>query len=186
MNRKLSKQFWNRFEVYHTDLKRKRQGTASKKRVFACSEEMVRVYFDELAEELIKLEIFTDANKIESDVWDGKLDLTRIFNHDEMSQFIDYGTSSNTGVGLVYCGSGERCQKMRDTNRVCYHRTFYLTCWRYFPATCIMSNMAPEAVVEKIPNLLISTSKSGYQNGRNCLATYKNFEAAIREKGKSS
>ena len=28
------------------------------------------------------------------ETWDGKLDLTRIFNHDEMPQFIDYGTSS--------------------------------------------------------------------------------------------
>ena len=87
----LSKTFWNTLEVYHPDLARKRQGTASSERVFACTEQTVRKYFDELAAEMIEIGILTQARKEEDGVWKGNIDLSRVFNHDEMPQFIDYG-----------------------------------------------------------------------------------------------
>lgn len=187
----LSKTFWNRLEVYHPDLTRKRQGTASSKRVFACTEEAVRKYFDELAAEMIEIGIFTQARKEEDGVWKGNIDLSRVFNHDEMPQFIDYGVSSNASNELVYCGTGDRCQKMKDVNRECVTIEPFVSldgkiyCYHViFPGTCIVSSMAPESAVEKIPNLLVSTTDSGYQDGRTCLASYKNFVHAIKEKGK--
>ena len=50
---KLSKSFWCHFENNYLSLTRKRQGNHSAKRVFACTESMVKLYLDYLAEELI-------------------------------------------------------------------------------------------------------------------------------------
>lgn len=84
------------------ELTMKRQGNAAAKRVLACTEGKVRSYLDDLAEELISTGIFKNAKKLESGVWSGEKDITRIFNHDEMPQFIDYGVSSSASRGLVY------------------------------------------------------------------------------------
>ena len=99
---KLSKSFWQRFENDYPSLARKRQGHHSAKRVFACTEAMVRQYLDDLAEELIWTGILTNPN-------------------------------------------GE-----------------ILMCHVIFPGTCINGHMAPKTAVEKINNLLVSTTDSGY------------------------
>ena len=65
-----------------------------------------------------------------------------------------------------------------------------LMCHIIFPATCISSHMAPKTAyiktaclmtVEKINNLLVSTTDSGYQDGRTCLASYKMFAKAVKK-----
>ena len=56
-----------------------------------------------------------------------------------------------------------------------------LMCHIIFPATCISSHMAPKTAVEKINNLLVSTTDSGYQDGRTCLASYKMFAKAVKQ-----
>ena len=123
------------------------QGNATTKRVLACSEEMVREYLDGVAEELIDCGIFTGAKKVEPGVWTGEIDTTRIFNHDEMPQFIDYGVSSNAYRAPFYCGKGERCQKMKDENRECVTIQPYVNFAGevimghvIFPGTCISRN----------------------------------------------
>ena len=50
-----------------------------------------------------------------------------------------------------------------------------------FPATNITSHMAPPSAVENIPNLLISTTQSGYQDHNTCLESYKLFDKVITE-----
>ena len=45
-----------------------------------------------------------------------------------------------------------------------------------FKGKCISKQMAPEAVVEKIPNLLISTNDSGNQDHKTLLAAYSKLD----------
>ena len=56
---------------------------------------MIRTYFDELAIKLINVGIFTNVKESESRIWSDNLD-TRVWNCDEMSQFVEYGALSNT------------------------------------------------------------------------------------------
>ena len=111
---KLSKLFWRRFEREYPSLSRKRQGNASDKRVIACSEAIARSYLDELAEELISMGIFKSSG-----LWMGDIDTSRILNHDEMPQFIDYGVSDSAVRGLVYCGQGDKCERLTKENPEC-------------------------------------------------------------------
>ena len=39
-------------------------------------------HLNELAEELIKTKIFIDAIQLETGVWQGDIDTTRVYNHD--------------------------------------------------------------------------------------------------------
>lgn len=71
-----------------------------------------------MAEELIENGIFTEAEQVESGVWNESIDLTSVFNHDETPQFINYGVDG-TPNGLVYAGRGESCKKMIKENREC-------------------------------------------------------------------
>ena len=187
-NGKLSKSFWRRFENDYPSLTRKRQGHHSAKRVFACTEAMVRQYLDDLAEELIWTGIFMNAKQIEPGVWTGSIDTSHMFNHDEMAQFIDYGVSSSATRVLTYCGRGEKCELMKQENREYVTIEPYvsfdgeiLMCHIIFPGTCISSHMAPKTAVEKISNLLVSTTDSVYQDGRTSLASYKMFAKAIKQ-----
>ena len=187
-NGKLSKSFWRRFENDYPSLTRKRQGHHSAKRVFACTEAMVRQYLDDLAEELIWTGIFMNAKQIEPGVWTGSIDTSHMFNHDEMAQFIDYGVSSSATRVLTYCGRGEKCELMKQENREYVTIEPYvsfdgeiLMCHIIFPGTCISSHMAPKTAVEKISNLLVSTTDSVYQDGRTSLASYKIFAKAIKQ-----
>ena len=186
--KELHKSFWRRVELQHPSLSRKRQGSQSAKRVLACTREHVAVYLDELAEELISLGIFENAKKISPGVWHGDLDTSRIFNHDEMPQFIDYGVSSSGSRGLVYAAKGEECKRYRDENRECVTIEPYvslagemISVQVIFPGTCISSSMAPDSAVEKIKGLMVSTTDSGYQDGRTCLESHKNFAKELKK-----
>ena len=52
---------------------------------------MAMSHLDDLAAELILTGIFTNATQIEPGVWDGSIDTSRIYNHDETPQFVRYG-----------------------------------------------------------------------------------------------
>ena len=54
---------------------------------------------NELAEELIKTNIFIDAIQLEI----GDIDTTSVYNHDETSQFVNYEVDGNLN-GLVFAG----------------------------------------------------------------------------------
>lgn len=57
-----------------------------------------------------------DSKKISDGIWEGDIDTSRIFNHDETPQFVNYGVDG-TALGLVYAGKGETCKKMIRENR---------------------------------------------------------------------
>ena len=67
-------------------------------------------HLGELADELIESGIFTEAEQVEPGVWTGNIDTSRIFNHDETPQFVNYGVDGTQG-GLVYCGKGQECKQ---------------------------------------------------------------------------
>jgi len=63
-------------------------------------------HLDGLAEELKAVDIFTNADQNAPGKWEGNVDTSRIFNHDETPQFINYGVDG-TPHGLVYAARGE-------------------------------------------------------------------------------
>ena len=71
---------------------------------------MACFHLNALAQELIDTGIFTSAKQIQPWMWIGKIDTTRVYNHDETPQFINYGVDG-TPNGLVYAGRGESCKK---------------------------------------------------------------------------
>ena len=75
-------------------------------------------HLDELAEELIATGIMVDGKQTEAGVWEGNIDLRRVYNHDETPQFINYGVDG-TANGLVYAGKVESCKRMQRENREC-------------------------------------------------------------------
>ena len=109
--KKLSRSFWKRWDAKHDDLRMKRQGTVSMNRVLNCTRDMACSHLDALVQELIDTGIFTNAKKIQAGVWTGKIDVTRVYNHDETPQFITYGVDG-TPDGLVYAGCGDSCKRM--------------------------------------------------------------------------
>ena len=66
--------------------------------------------------ELISTGIFINAVKVGPGVRVGDIDLSRIFNHDETPQFINYGVDGIPN-GLVYAGRGEACKLLQKENR---------------------------------------------------------------------
>ena len=74
------------------------------------------MFIDELAAELIETGIFTAAVQEESGVWAGNIDVSKIFNHGETPQFINYGVDG-TPNGLVYAARGDSCNKLIKENR---------------------------------------------------------------------
>jgi len=60
----------------------------------------------------------TEQKEIEPGVWEGQINLNRVFNHDETPQFINYGVDG-TANGLVFAGKGESCKRMQRENREC-------------------------------------------------------------------
>ena len=116
--KKLGRAFWDRFDAKHPSLVKKRQGTISVKRAISCTHEMAANHLDDLAAELINAGIFTNAKKNGPGEWSGDIDTTRIFNHDETPQFVNYGVDG-TPKGLVYAEKGGGCKKLIQENREC-------------------------------------------------------------------
>lgn len=180
-NKKLGRSFWERWDAKHPSLVKKRQGTISTKRALNCTEEMAENHLDELASELIKIEIFKNAKKIGPGEWSGNIDLTRIFNHGETPQFVNYGVD-RTPTGLVFAGRGSSCKKLIQDNRECISIDPFISlsgdvilCHVIFKSKGMTSDMAPPGVVKKIDRLFISSTENGYQTHSSLLDTYKFF-----------
>ena len=109
---KLSKAFWKRWDTKHQTLTQKRPGYVSIKQALGCNREMTISHLDEL----IRLGIFTDAKQAGPEKLHGKIDISRIFNHDETPQFVNYGVDP-TSHGLVYCVKGDECKNVIRENR---------------------------------------------------------------------
>ena len=90
-NGKVGKGFWGRFDAKFKNLSKRRASTVALKRVLACTKEEAINHLDGLAAELIEAGIFVNAVQKEKGVWEGDIDTSRIFNHDETPQFVNYG-----------------------------------------------------------------------------------------------
>ena len=177
-NKKLSRSFWKRWDAKHDDLRMKRQGTVTMNRAMNCTRDMASSHLDALAKELIDAGIFTNTKQVAPGVWTGQINTSRVFNHDETPQFINYGVD-----GTPNAGRGESCKRMINENRECVTINpvvsvsgFVCVCQVIFGTTGITDHMAPKTVVEKIDNLLISTTDNGCQDHTSLLACYKLFD----------
>ena len=144
-------------------------------------------HLNKLAEELIKTNIFINAIQLETGVWQGDIDTTRVYNHDEIPQFVNYGVDG-TPNGLVSAGRGESCQRMIKENRECvtvhpfvFFRGEIAMCHIIFKGKGISAHMAPKEAVERIPNLLICTNGSGSQDHSTLLSAYQMFDLYLDE-----
>ena len=179
------RRFWERFDVRHSRRVRlKRRGSKSLKRAAACSEKAAKEHIGELAEELIARGTMEDAVKVESGVWTGRIDARRIMNNDETPQFIDYDVDGSAN-NLYYAGTGDECAAAISENRECVtiHPMInmegdVMSCHAIFAAAGITSHMAPDEAVDKIENLLISTTEHGMgsQTGKSLLRFYQELD----------
>ena len=87
---KLSRKFFERFDGHKKILTKKRKGAAYLKRVAACSEAVAQQHIDGLAQELISAGIMTNSKQIGPGKWEGDIDTSRVYNHDETPQFLNY------------------------------------------------------------------------------------------------
>ena len=61
----------------------KRDRTSSVTCALNCTKEMACYHQNKLAEEFIKTNICIDAIQLETGVWQGDIDIARVYNHDE-------------------------------------------------------------------------------------------------------
>ena len=180
------RRFWERFDTKHASrIRKKRKGSKSLTAVTACSQKVAKQHIDNLATELVLRGVMTEAKKVESGVWTGKLDHSRVMNNDETPQFIDYGTSGHAN-NVYYAGTGEGCSSASDENRECVtvHLMMNLkgemmSCHVIFASSGISSNMAPASAVENIENLLISTTEHGSQTEKSLLRFYQELDKSL-------
>ena len=68
-------------------------------------------HLDDLAEELMEAGIMTNAEQLETGIWNGDIDTSRIFNNDETPQFISYGRNnvrSSVMTGQIRIMTGQK------------------------------------------------------------------------------
>ena len=185
---KLSRKFWERFDTKHRAvLRKKRRGATSMKRVLSCSKEMATEHIDNLAEELMSCGIMENGTKNASGVWTGVIDPTRIFNHDETPQFINYGVDGSAN-NVFYSGKGEGCSAAKTENRECVTIApmVCLTgevcmCHVIFASKGLKANMAPKEAVDAIENLLVSSTENGFMTGKACEKFYDMFDTYLTQ-----
>ena len=95
-------------------------------------------------------------------VWEGKIDTSRIYNHDE--------TENRACVTIHPFVSPDGCITI---------------CHFILKGESITSNMITTNAVENIENLLKSTTESGSQDGRSCYEVYKFFNHVIDDNKKT-
>lgn len=114
--KKVSRSFFRRFRAEHPEIKPKKQHKVSLKRGLRCTKEMAIEYLDELAEVLIDAGIAPDLKKVSPGIWQGAIDLTRIWAHDETPQFINFNASGQSKK-KIFAGTGHDCSKLLKENR---------------------------------------------------------------------
>ena len=184
-NKKISRSFFRRFRAAHPEVKPKSQHKVSLKRGLRCTREMAIDYLDALARLLIDVNIAPDLRQTAPGVWEGEVDLTRIWAHDETPQFINFNASGQSRK-KVYAGSGHDCTKLSKENlesvTVQPFSNFageLAMVQVIFAGAGMTSHMCPEIAVEKIPNLLISVNESGCSTGDTLCSAYKQLSETI-------
>ena len=146
--------------------------STSIRRAVARTRSMTVEHLDNLAKELIKNKIMTNAQQISPGEWSGEVDESRVFNLDETPQSINF-ENNGSSPRLFYCPKREACQKLINENREIVTITPIVSlagskiiCQGVFAFKTggITSSMAPKSTVENKDNLLISTTEKGYQD----------------------
>ena len=114
----VSVSFFRRPKTRYPQLKRKNRKKVSVNRGLRCTLETAVEYTDDLAALLIENGIAPDLVKVEPGVWEGAVDVLRIWAHDETPQFINFD-SSGQSKKLIYAGSGHDCNKVSKENQEC-------------------------------------------------------------------
>ena len=164
------------------------------KRGLRCTEEMAVDYLDELAKLLIEVGIAPHLKQIAPGIWEGEVDVSRIWAHDETPQFINFNASGQSKK-KIFAGSGDDCAELGKENRESVTVQPYSNfagelamVQVVFAGAGITSHMCPQNAADKIPNLLISVNQYGCTTGETLYAAYKElFEAVInprRQPGK--
>ena len=135
-------------------------------------------YIDDLAAVLIKIGIAPDLVKEVPGLWNGAVDLSRIWAHDETPQFINYNVSGQSKK-YVYAGSGHDCNKVTKENHECVTVQPFSNfagemamCQVILSGSGLNSQMCPPIAAGKIDNLIVSVNESGCLTGETLLAAY--------------
>ena len=182
---KIGRTFWRRLRCkYSKSLKVKKTRRVSLKRGLKCTRSMAVGYLDELAEELISSGIATNLVKIEPGVWEGTIDTSRIWAHDETPQFVNY--SKRNSKANVLAGVGDECQELTKENRDCVTVQPFSSfdgdlamCQVLFSGAGHTSHMAPELAVEKISNLLVTVNEHGVTTHKSLLSACKELDEIL-------
>ena len=184
--RKLSQSFWVRFQAKYKDIiAYKRQGSINIRRAVSCTRQMATKNLDEMAKVLIDANIFSDAVQKAPGKWSGKMDLSRIFNHDETPQFINFGVDGS-GSGKVFgcVGKNESCQRILKENRECPTVHPMVSCdGNKVMCQVIFSRKGidTDMFTEKIENLVVSTTPHGVQDHHSLLSFYRRFNKYLED-----
>jgi len=150
-------------------------------------------YIDDLAAVLIKIGIAPDLVKEVPGLWNGAVDLSRIWAHDETPQFINYNASGQSKKH-VYAGIGHDCNKVTKENHECVTVQPFSNfagemamCQVILSESGLNSQMCPLIAAGRIDNLIVSVNESGCSTGETLLAAYKELTKIIeRKKGARS
>ena len=178
-NNKVSRSFFRRLQAEHPEIKPKNRHKVSVKRGLKCTREMAIDYLDALAQLLIEVEIAPDLRKTAPGIWEGDVDVTRIWAHDETPQFINYKVSGQSKK-KIFAGSGDDCAELSKENRESVRVQPFSNFARHlamvqvvFAGAGMTNHMCSKSAAEKIPNLLVSVNESGCTTGDTLLAAYK-------------
>ena len=185
----VGRSFWRRLLADNPTLRKKKSRKISVNRGLNCTHEMATNYLDELAEELIKTGIAPNLVQVEPGVWEGDVDTSRIWAHDETPQFINYRQGGNSQVP-VFGASGEDCQRLIKENRDCVTVHPFSSfdgdmamCQVLFSGSGHSSHMVPQNAADRIRNLLVTVNECGVTENKSLLAAYKHLDEIVEKKG---
>jgi len=114
----VGRSFFLRLRAAHLELKPKNKNRhkVSVKRGLRCTEDMAIDYLDELAKLLIEVGIAPDLKQKSPGIWEGEVDVSKIWAHDETPQFINFNASGQSKKNLIYAGSGDDCAELAKEN----------------------------------------------------------------------
>ena len=181
--KKVGRSFFLMLQTKYPELKKKIPKKIDINRGFNVTRDMAIEYLDDLAQEVNE----TGIGKLEyvgPGIWNGPIDMLRIVVHDETPQMINHGDSSHTKT-KVFGVSGEKSEVLTKSNRECITVQPFsnlagetLCTQVIFLGAGLTNHMAPESA-ENIPNLLVSTNKSGVTDHETLLAAYKELDREL-------
>ena len=130
---------------------------------------MATDYLDQLAALLTETGIAPTLRKKSPGVRVGSIDTSRMWDHDETPQFINF-KSSGQSEKKIFAGTSHDCSKLSKENRESitiqpFSNFTDEMVQVIFSGAGLTSRMCPPLAAEKIPNLLISVNDSDCTTG---------------------